>query len=652
MKPHLAIILLCFAVALTCAAQTSPQDVVAPGDNLVVKGIPPIPRRLAEEVDRYSNFRSATISSWHPSKREMLIGTRFADTIQVHLIEAPGAARTQLTFFPDAARGGSFSPANPNYFVFAKDRGGDEFYQFYRYDLASGAITLITDGKSRNTDRVWSNSGDRVAYGSTLRNGTDVDLYIVNPSDPKSDRMVAKLTGGGWQPLDWSPDDRTILLHEEISADESYLWLCDAVSGALMEITPRVPGGEKIVYGAGGGQFSKDGKGVYTVTDKDSEFERLVYIDLATKQHAYLTANISWDVDELKLSRDGKTIAFETNEDGISVLHVMDTASRHEMKLPKLPALIIYDLQWHNDSRDLAFVINSARSPADVYSLDITNGTVDRWTHSETGGINTDSFAEPELIHWKSFDGRTISGFLSSPPAKFTGKRPVIVDIHGGPEGQSRPGFLGGANYFVNELGVAVIHPNVRGSTGYGKTFLALDNGFLREGSYKDINALFDWIATRPDLDPDRVMVMGGSYGGHMTLAISTFYSSRIRCSIDIVGMSNLVTFLEHTQSYRRDLRRVEYGDERDPKMREFLERIAPMNNTQLIKKPLFVVAGKNDPRVPASESEQIAGAITQNGTPVWFLMANDEGHGYAKKKNNDFLAESAALFVKTYLLN
>ncbi len=652
MKARLAILVFCVAAALPCTAQTPSQDTVAPGDNLVVKGIPPIPRALAEEVDRYGNYRSAAITSWHPAKREMLIGTRFADTVQVHFVSAPGGARTQLTFFPDAARAGSFSPANPDYFVFAKDRGGDEFYQFYRYDLATGAITLITDGKSRNTSRVWSSSGDRIAYVSTRRNGMDVDLYVVNPSDPKSDRLVAKLTGGGWQPLDWSPDDRTILLLEEISANESYLWLCDASSGALTEVTLRPPAGEKIVYGTGGGQFSKDGKGIYTNTDKDSEFERLVYIDLATRAHTYLTENISWDVDELRLSKDGKKIAFETNEDGFSVVHVMDTASRHEMKLPKLPAGVINNLQWHNNSRDLAFVVNSARSPSDVYSLDITTGNIDRWTHSETGGIATESLAEPELVHWKSFDGRAISGFLSSPPAKFTGKRPVIIDIHGGPESQSRPGFLGGPNYLVNELGIAVIRPNVRGSTGYGKSFLALDNGFLREGAYKDINALLDWIATRPDLDPERVMVMGGSYGGHMTLAISTFYSSRIRCSLDIVGMSNLVTFLEHTQAYRRDLRRVEYGDERDPKMREFLERIAPMNNTQLIKRPLFVVAGKNDPRVPASESEQIADAVSQNGTPVWFLMANDEGHGYAKKKNNDFLAEAAAVFVKTYLLN
>ncbi|HXW16979.1 MAG TPA: S9 family peptidase [Candidatus Acidoferrales bacterium] len=649
MKPRLAVAMCAFILAMPCFGQDA-KDVVVPGENLVVDGIPPIPVSLAEDVGRYGNFRSATISSWHPAKREMLIGTRFADTVQVHLVKGPGAERSQVTFFRDAARGALFQPTNGDSFIFTKDRGGDEFYQFYRYDFSTGAITLLTDGKSRNTGPVWSNSGEQIAYGSTRRNGADVDLYLEDPADPKTDKMLAKMTGGGWSALDWSPDDRTILLLENISANESYLWLCDAASGALTPITLRPPVGEQIAYN--GGQFSKDGKGIYTVTDKDSEFLRLTYIDLATKQHTYLTEKIPWDVDNYRLSKDGAKIAFATNEDGISVLHLMDTASRRELAVPKLPAGVISDLRWHKNNRDLAFVINSARSPADVYSLDASTGKVERWTYSETGGVNTEAFPEPQIIHWKTFDGRTISGFLYAPPAKFSGKRPVVVDIHGGPEGQSRPTFQGELNYFVEELGVTLIQPNVRGSTGYGKSFLALDNGILREGSYKDIDALFDWIGAQPQLDSERIMVMGGSYGGHMTLAVSTFYSNRIRCSFDIVGMSNLVTFLEHTQAYRRDLRRVKYGDERDPKMREFLERIAPMNNTERIKKPMLVVAGKNDPRVPASESQQIVEALKKNGTPVWFLMANDEGHGFAKKKNSDFMYDSAVEFMKTYLLN
>jgi dipeptidyl aminopeptidase/acylaminoacyl peptidase len=647
MKRRIAILALLMIAALPLAGQ---QDVFVPGDNLVVEGIPPIPASLAADVDRYGNFRGATISSWHPSKREMLIGTRFADTLQVHLVKFPGGARTQLTFFRDAARGASFQPADGDSFVYSKDRGGDEFYQLYRYDVATGGITLLTDGKSRNTGALWSNGGDRVVYGSTRRDGENSDLYMVNPDNVKSDHLLAELHGGGWGATDWSPDDRAILVQEGISINESYLWLCDAATGKLTALIPHGEKGEQVAYN--GGQFSKDGKGIYTVTDKDSEFSRLAYIDLATKEHTYLSDKIHWDVEEFRLSKDGKKLAFVTDEDGIGVLHVMDTATRKELTLPKLPVGVISGLHWHNNSRDLAFDLNTARTPTDVYSIDVDTMKTERWTYSETGGINTEGFSEPQLIHWRSFDGKEISGFLYAPPAKFTGKRPVIVDIHGGPEGQSRPSFLGQFNYFVNELGIAVISPNVRGSTGYGKTFSKMDNGFLREDTYKDINALFDWIGARGDLDSDRIAVMGGSYGGHMTLAVSTFYSPRIRCSVDIVGMSNLVTFLEHTQAYRRDLRRVEYGDERDPKMREFLERIAPMNHVEMIKKPMFVIAGKNDPRVPASESQQIAAALKSNGTPVWFLMANDEGHGFAKKMNNDFLFYGTAEFFKTYLLN
>jgi dipeptidyl aminopeptidase/acylaminoacyl peptidase len=229
--------------------------------------------------------------------------------------------------------------------------------------------------------------------------------------------------------------------------------------------------------------------------------------------------------------------------------------------------------------------------------------------------------------------------------------RPVIVNIHGGPESQFRPTFLGRNNYFINELGCAMAFPNVRGSAGYGKTLLQLDNGFKREDTYKDIAALLDWIKTRPDLDVNRIMVTGGSYGGHMTLAVAYNYADRIRCALDVVGISNLKTFLEHTESYRRDLRRVEYGDERDPKMAEFMERIAPVNNAQKITKPLFVVQGANDPRVPKSEADQIVATLKKQGTPVWYLVAKDEGHGFAKKKNADFQFYATAEFIREFLL-
>jgi len=637
------------AVVLLLTAIVFPQnDAVVPNENLVTEGVPKIPVSIAESVERYSNFRGATLDSWDPVKREILISTRFADTNQIHLVKMPGGARTQLTFYPDRVASAHYSPTKDDSFVFSKDVGGGEFFQLYRYDVSSGDVTLLTDGKSRNTDAVWSHAGDRLVYGSTRRDANDVDLWEIEPANLKSDHLLTQLQGGGWQALDWSPDSSKILAVEEISANEAYLWIVDAKSGEKTLITPK-GGAEKIAYNDG--RFSKDGKGIFVTTDKDSEFQRLAYVDLATKEHTYLTSNIPWDVDEFDLSDDGKTIAFVVNEDGFGVLHLLDTNTRKEKSVPSLPKGVISGVQWHKNSRDLGFNLSSARSSSDVFSLDVQTGKVERWTFSETGGLNTSDFPEPELIHWKSWDGRTVSGFLYRPPAKFTGKRPVIINIHGGPEGQFRPGFPGRWDYYMNELGVAMIAPNVRGSTGYGKTFLALDNGFLREGSYQDINTLFDWIQTQPQLDSGRVLVTGGSYGGFMTLAVATNYNDRICCSVDVVGPSNLVTFLEHTSGYRQDLRRVEYGDERDPKMRAFLERIAPYNKAKNITKPLFVVAGKNDPRVPASESEQMVNIVRQNGTPVWWLMAKDEGHGFAKKKNQDYQFCATVMFVKDYLL-
>jgi dipeptidyl aminopeptidase/acylaminoacyl peptidase len=638
-----------FVLNLVLAGLVAAQEAttVAPPEPIVAEGVPPIPVTLAEAARRYGESRSAFPTDWHPLRRELLIGTRFGNTVQAHLVKMPGGARQQLTFSTEPVYGGSFQPTRGDYMVFRKDIGGGEWYQLYRYDFASGDITLLTDGKSRNSVGPWSTKGDRMAYTSTRRTGEDTDLWVINPADPGSDHMVAQLNGAGWVPQDWSPDDSKILVLEYISVNETYPWLFDPASGKKTQLTPR-NGDEKIAYS--NLRFSKDGKGIYYTADTGSEFRRLMYMDLASRQSEALTGALPWNVDEFALSWDGRSIAFLTNEDGLSVLHLMSTETRKEMAVPKLPVGLVSNLIWHHNNHELAFEITSASLPGDCFSLDVVSGELERWTMSESA-VKTDDFREPELVRWKGFDGRMISGFLYAPPATFAGRRPVLIAIHGGPESQSRPGFLGRANYYLNVLGIAIIEPNVRGSTGYGKTFTKLDNGFLREDSYKDINSLFDWIATRPDLDSDRIAVTGGSYGGHMTLAVSTFYSERIRCSVDVVGMSNLVTFLEHTESYRRDLRRVEYGDEREPEMRAFLERIAPMNNSYKIKKPMLVVAGKNDPRVPVSESDQIVAALRKQGTPVWYVMAKDEGHGFRKKANLDYQFYATVEFLQQYLL-
>ncbi len=390
-------------------------------------------------------------------------------------------------------------------------------------------------------------------------------------------------------------------------------------------------------------RFSKDGAGLCLTTDKDSEFQRLAFMDLATKEVSVRTESIPSDVEDLALSADGKSIAFTVNNAGISRLYLLNVERprffpanvevRKLRLIEAVPVGVIADLKWHPKDRVLGFTLASARAPSDVYSLDADTGQLSRWTESELGGLVATNLPEPKLVRWPSFDGREITGFLYEPPARFAGKRPVIISIHGGPEGQTRPTFLGRNNYFLNELGIALLLPNVRGSLGYGKTFVKMDNGIKREDAVKDIGALLDWIAQQPDLDANRIMVTGGSYGGYMTLAVATHYDERIRCALDVVGISHFGTFLKNTESYRRDLRRAEYGDERDPAIRDFFARTAPLNNAKKITKPLFVVQGGNDPRVPRSEAEQIVGQVRKNGTPVWYLLARDEGHASARKR-------------------
>ncbi len=630
---------------LVCVASIARAEVP---DNLVADGVPVASKELKAEAGRYLEFRAASFSGWHPKRREMLIATRFADSVQMHEVRMPGGARRQLTFTPEPVSGGSWQPRYGNYILFAQDSGGGEFYQYYRLDPDTGRITLLTDGKSRNGSGRFARSGEKFAYTSTRRTGRDTDIYVMNPANPTTDKLLCELSGAGWSVSDWSHDETKLLVSEYVSINQSPVYLVDATTGAKELLTPDAA--MPVAYS--GALFTKDGNSIFLTSDAGSEFHRLTRMDLKTRAVQVLTADISWDVAEFDLAPDGKTIAFVTNEEGLGRLHLRDARTGKKLRAPELPAGIPSGVTWHENGRDLAFNFTSARSPADAYSYDIKRAKLERWTESETGGLNTSRFVEPELVRIKSFDGLPISGFLYRPDAKqFPGKRPVIVNIHGGPESQSRPIFQARNNYYLNELGVAVFYPNVRGSSGFGKTFLTLDNGFKREDSVKDIGAFLDWIGRDAGLDSTRVAVMGGSYGGYMTLACLTHFSDRLRCGVDVVGISSFVTFLKNTQDYRRDLRRVEYGDERDPAMAEFLQRVSPLTNVEKIRKPLFVVQGKNDPRVPVTEAEQMVKAVRDQGGAAWYLMAKDEGHGFQKKKNADFQFISTIQFLQEQLL-
>ena len=633
---------------LLATAQKTDSQFLQPTDNLIVDGLSPIPMSLVKELNMYTNVRSAGFSEWHPKKREMIMSTRFGNTNQLHYLKMPMGARTQITFFDEPVGGATFEPNEGKYFIFSRDAGGNEFGQLYRYDMADGKITLLSDGgRSQNGGMSWSTKGDKLLYGSTRRNGADRDVYLMDPLQPQKDKLVLELSGGGWGVNDWSPDDKSFILGEYVSVNVSRLWLVDIATGTKTMISPETK--DEMVFG--GAVFSKDGKSIYISTNMDHEFNYLAKMDLSTKKITPITKSIPWNISDYDLSPDGTKMIFSTNEAGLSKVYMLNTLTNQYEAIKEIPSGSVGGFEWHENGEDIAYNYSTAASSSDIYVFNNKTKKTDRWTESELGGLVSSQLNDAKLIKWKSFDGTEISGFHYKPAAKFTGKRPVMIVIHGGPEGQSTPGFQGRNNYYLNELGVAIIYPNVRGSTGYGKSFVKMDNGYLRENSVKDIGALLDWIAQQPDLDASRVMTMGGSYGGYMALACAVYYSDRLKCSNDIVGISSFTTFLKNTESYRRDLRRVEYGDEQDPKMYEFLEKISPLNNVGKIKIPMFIVQGGNDPRVPRTEASQMAAALKANNVPVWYLEAKDEGHGFRKKTNSDFQFYSTILFVKKYLL-
>jgi len=645
-----------FGLAATAApaAETSPAMVSIP-DSILARNVPPIPKERVGDLLPYENIRTALFLEWHPTERRILIRTRFAQSTQLHEVGMPMGDRRQLTFFNDPVTLGTARPGNPDQVVFAINESGAENFQLFLLDRKAGNNRRFTDGKSRYVDPLWSHDGKLLAYASNARNGRDFDLYVSDPAVPGSERRVAELQGS-WSPLDWSPDNRRILLSEDISANESYLHWIDAAGGPMHDLTPRAKPGEPTVSWQRG-LWAKDGQSIYTTGDRDSEVLRLVRLALDGKM-TVLSGDTPWDVETFDLSSDGARLAFLVDEDGFSRLHAIDTKTGASLPSPELPQGVAGRIEFRPGSHEVGFSLSWARSPSDVYSYDFDSKRLERWTASEVGGLNPERFALPQLVRFPTFDDdgggkkRTIPAFVYRPPAdRFPGRRPVYINIHGGPESQARPEFLGSNNYVVSEMGVTMIFPNVRGSAGYGKTYLKLDNWEKREDSVKDIGALLDWIATQPDLDGSRVMVGGGSYGGYMVLASLMHYSPRLRCAYDAVGISNFVTFLENTSEYRRDLRRVEYGDERDPKVRAVLETIAPAKHADRMTRPLLVAQGANDPRVPLSESDQIVAAVQANGAPVWYVVAKDEGHGFQKKTNSDFLRSALFEFMRQYLL-
>ena len=618
--------------------------------NLVLENIPSIPAAISNNLNRYQHVRSAGFVEWSADSQSILVRTRFGEVAQLHKVAMPMGARQQITFFDEPIGSVQRRPEGDE-LTFTMDAGGNEFAQIFLLDPENGGSVMLTDGESRNGSVTWDNAGTQIAYLSTARNGSTNDVWLMDTNEPESRKIAFEARDGTyWFPVDFNDNDDHLIIGNYVSIVNSSFYLLNLDTGEATDL--RGDSDNPSVNSAIG--FDRNDEGIFFLTDEGTEFTQLAYLRLDNPNDIRrITGNINWNVAGLRLSEDKTRGAFIVNAGGIDELYLLDPESFRYKKVTGLPIGLVGGLTFSPDGTRLALTLNTPRTPSDVFVLKLGKNPLDyegltRWTESEVGGLSTRSFIEPELISYKTFDGRQIPAFFYKPEGE--GPHPVVVSIHGGPEGQARPAFNPTYQMWLQELGVALLIPNVRGSSGYGKTYVQLDNGFKREDSVKDIGALLDWIAGEASLDSDRVAVFGGSYGGYMVLAASVHYSDRLAAAVDIVGISNFVTFLQNTQDYRRDARRQEYGDERDPAMYEHLQRISPLNHVDKIKIPMLVVQGENDPRVPVTEATQLVNAMRANGQAVWYLNALNEGHGYRKKENRDVYQEVTAMFLAKYL--
>jgi dipeptidyl aminopeptidase/acylaminoacyl peptidase len=577
-----------------------------------------------------------------------MVTTRIGDATHLHRMPEPKGKRIALTRGAEPVRNGAFQPGGEK-LLYVADQGGDENYQLWLVDTADpkAAPVRLTDGKSRNTDATWSKDGKWIAYATNRRDVKASDIILVNAADPREERVLLRHDTPGWGIADWSDDGQRLLLRVANGQEDTRLWTADVATGAKVQVSPKT--GRRVLAQA---RFGDGDQAVYALSDHEADFLDVVRLDLRSGELRRLGPAPRWDAEELALSSDGRRLAFTRNEEGWSVLHVLELPSGRELTLPAVPAGVLSTLAWRQGSHELGFSLNSEETAADAWSVDVDAGTTTRWTDRTSKPKKPIVVPAPRVVRTPGFDGLSIPALVYQPdPAKFPGKRPALFLLHGGPEGQSRPGYRGNLLYYLDELGVALIYPNVRGSTGYGRRYLGLDNVLKREDSVKDVGALLDWAAREERLDPTRFAVSGGSYGGYLSLACLTTFPERFRCGIDNVGIANFVTFLRDTSDYRRGNRRLEYGDERKPEVREFLERISPANHADRIRAPLLIFQGRNDPRVPVTEAERMRDAVRAKGGLVWYVMAKDEGHGFVKKANNDYQFLATALFLREFLL-
>ncbi|MDX2416407.1 MAG: alpha/beta fold hydrolase [Xanthomonadales bacterium] len=640
----------------TTGSTAQVQRWTANDGQLILEDIPSIPESLPPILSRYQNIRSASFASWSKDSKSIFIKTRLGPVTQLHRVDKPGGARYQVTFGEEPIGEVRLQP-NSNLLALTQDEGGDEFDQVFLFNPEDGLMRMLSDGEALNNRMAWDRQGQKLAYRSTRRNGRSNDIWIQNPasSEPAS-LLLATDDGTLWKPVDFSRDGKKLLIQQFVSVADSRIYIKDLPDGELRLLAGDAENpSSNIATG-----FDRQDNNVFFVTNQHGGAAELAQASLdEVPAITFVPSTSNWDITQFVLSPDRKRGAFVANEGGISRLYMFDPERLIYKRVGKIPMGLVSDLKFSPNSKKLGMTLNSARNPNEAFVLGLKRkplaaGNLTRWTFSETGGLDTDKFSEPIAVSFLSSVEKldkeiAVPAFAYLPPGK--GPFPVIIHVHGGPENQFRPRFNSDFQLWIDQLGVAVIAPNIRGSLGYGSYFITMDDGYNREASVEDIGALLDWIAQQPQLDKDRVAIIGASYGGYVALASAAHYSDRLRAAVDRVGISNFVTFLENTQDYRRVLRRVEYGDERDPEMRAFLEKISPLNNVDKIKIPLFVQQGSNDPIVPKSESDQMVKALRERGQTVWYMNALNEGHGYGRRENRDLFEQATFLFLQRYLL-
>ncbi|MBV0900686.1 S9 family peptidase [Haloarcula salina] len=580
----------------------------------------------AYDLSRYLSVRSAYGSSLAPDGTlAFLMDT--TGVAQVWTLDDPRGWPEQRTFYDEPVSFVDYSPERAE-LVFGMDEGGNERMQLYRLDADGRIHDLTARPEAKHRWGGWSPDGARFAFASNRRERAVFDVYVQD-RDATGDAADLVWEGDGWLSVGgWSPDGAKLLVSEAHSSFDQDLYVLDLATEALTHLTPHEG---RVRYTSA--SWGPDGEGVYCVTDAESDTLSLARLSLDGDLEI-VRSDPEWNIDGVALDRDSARLVYSRNVEGYNDLTVGELTGPttiEEFPTPDLPGGLAGGVSWGPDAERFAVSVTGRTENTNAFVVETETGESERWTEASTAGIPRETFVEPEVVRFESFDGRSIPALFSLPEGAGDGDTPVVVDIHGGPESQRRPSFSGLTQYFLSR-GYAVFEPNVRGSTGYGKAYTHLDDVEKRMDSVRDVRAGVEWLHDHPAVDPDRVVAMGGSYGGFMVLAALTEYPDLWAAGVDVVGIANFVTFLENTGDWRRELREAEYGSLAED--REFLESISPINNVDRIAAPLFVLHGANDPRVPVGEAEQIAERAAEQGVPVEKLVFDDEGHGISKREN------------------